>query len=271
MKRLSQTVWFARWLQRLGSALLRGRKVIDLLPSFLVPRQRLLFDRRLGSVRRIELRRSLSDYWSYDQCIASTAFDLDRCAQGRQLRDRYANMLAEGRQPVILDCGANIGCSAYWFGVEFPQARILAVEPDPQNARLAESNTRRCANVRVIHGAVASIDCRMTLSNTAQGSDAFRTKVAVAGEIQGYSIESLLQLTGARPTDLLLAKIDIEGFEQELFSQNTEWVEHAGAIIVETHDWMLPGQATATNLLRCLARARRDFLVDGEHVLSFHI
>ena len=45
----------------------------------------------------------------------------------------------------------------------------------------------------------------------------------------------------------------------------------AGAIIVETHDWMLPGQATASNLLRCLSAVKRDFLVDGEHVMSFRI
>lgn len=36
MKRLSHFIWFVRWLQRLGSAVPRRRKVIDLLPSLLV-------------------------------------------------------------------------------------------------------------------------------------------------------------------------------------------------------------------------------------------
>ena len=36
-------------------------------------------------------------------------------------------------------------------------------------------------------------------------------------------------------------------------------------------DWMLPGQATATNLLRRLSVGKRDFLVDGEHVVSYRV
>lgn len=271
MNRISHTVWFARWLQRLTSALLRRRKVIDLLPSFIMPRQRLLLDKRTGKIRKFVVRRSLSDYWSYDQCLSSSALDLDRYHQGRFLRERYAKLLAAGKTPVVLDCGANIGCSAYWLSVEFPEARVLAVEPDADNVRLAESNTRHCPNVRLVHGAVASADCQLKLANTDQGSDAFRTELSSTGDVSGYSIATLLSQIGAQPEDLLLAKIDIEGFEQELFSRNTEWVEFAGAIIVETHDWMLPGQATATNLLRSLSVGKRDFLVDGEHVMSFRV
>lgn len=271
MKKLHHSIWLARWIQRLCSALLRGHKVIDLVPSFLSPRQRYLFDRRVGRVHRILLRKTLSDYWSYDQCLAIPALDLDRFPQGERLRQCYEEMLAEGRTPVILDCGANIGCSAYWLGTEFPRAQVVAVEPDSSNVELAQINTRACTNVRIVHGAVASTDCMLSLSNTEQGSDAFRTELSPSGSVRGYSIEALMKLVGAGPADLLLAKIDIEGFEHELFSRNTEWVEKAGAIIVETHDWMLPGQATATHLLRALSRVPRDFLVDGEHVLSFRI
>ena len=271
MKRISHAVWFARWLQRLSSALLRGRKVIDLLPSFVMPRHRLLLDRRTGKISKFTVRRSLSDYWSYDQCLSSSGLDLDRYHQGRALHARYKAMIDAGRKPVVLDCGANIGCSAYWLGVEFPQAIVLAVEPDADNVRLAENNTRHCSNVRLVHGAVASADCQLKLANTDQGSDAFRTELSASGNVRGYSIATLLSTVGAKAEDILLAKIDIEGFEQELFSRNTEWVDHAEAIIIETHDWMLPGQATATNLLRRLSAGHRDFLIEGEHVMSFRV
>jgi FkbM family methyltransferase len=271
MRRLSHFIWFVRWLQRLGSAVLRRRKVIDLLPSLLVPQRRVFFDRRVGRLRSIKLRKQLSDYWAYDQCLALTGLDLDLFPQGRLLRERYEEMLAEGRTPVILDCGANIGVSSYWLGVEFPRAIVIAVEPDVENMCLAERNTRLCNNVRNVLGAVASVDCRLSLTNTNQGSDAIRTVPDEDGEVRGHSVASLLAMVGGSLGDLLLAKIDIEGFESELFSSNTEWVDETGAIIVETHDWMLPGQATATNLLRALSRKRRDFLVDGEHVLSFRL
>lgn len=271
MKKISHFIWFIRWLQRLGSAALRHRKVIDLLPSLLVPQRRLLFDRRIGRLCTFKLRKQLSDYWAYDQCLALSALDLDRFPQGRRLRERYEEMLAEGRAPLILDCGANIGLSTYWLAVEFPRALVLAVEPDSDNAHLAERNTRSCSNVRIVHGAVAAIDCRLSLTNADQGSDAFRTIPNMNGDVHGHSVASLLAMGDGRACDLLIAKIDIEGFESALFSSHTEWVDDACAIIVETHDWMLPGQATATNLLRALSRERRDFLVDGEHVLSFRL
>lgn len=271
MKRLSHTVWFVRWLQRFGSAVLRRRKAIDLLPSVLVPRRRVFFDRRVGGLRVLTLRQQLSDYWAYDQCLALTALDLDRFPQGQRLRERYNRMLAEGRKPLILDCGANIGVSAYWLAVDFPHAEVIAVEPDPDNVRLARKNVGACANVRIVHGAVASSDCHLSLTNTDQGSDAIRTIADENGDVMGYSVQSLLQMAGGSPSDLLLAKIDIEGFESEMFSAHTEWVEEAGAIIVETHDWMLPGRATATNVLRAISRGQRDFLVDGEHIMSFRL
>lgn len=171
----------------------------------------------------------------------------------------------------MLDCGANIGCSTYWLATEFQQARVLAIEPDADNVALARRNTRDCPNVTVLHAAVAATDCRLRIADAGASADSFRTVPASDGDIPGYAIASLLAQAGATPRDLLLAKIDIEGFEQELFSANTDWLADSGAVIVETHDWMLAGQASAVPLLRCLGALRRDFLVQGEHVMSFRI
>jgi FkbM family methyltransferase len=271
MKKVSHFIWFFRWLQRLFSALMRRRDVVDLVPSMLVPRRRVLFDSRIGSVRTFKLRRQLSDYWAYDQCLATNALDLDPFPQGTKLRATYDKMLAKGLKPIILDCGANIGFSSYWLGVEYPKATVIAVEPDRDNARLAEYNTRHCNNVQIVQAAVASSSCRLSMTNTDQGSDAFRTLPDDSGEIIGYSIACLVTMAGGAPENLLLAKVDIEGFESDLFSANVDWVHDAYAIIVEPHDWMIPGQATANNLLRAISSRRRDFLVHGEHVMSFRI
>jgi FkbM family methyltransferase len=271
MKRISHLIWFVRWLQRLSSALLRGLPIVDLVPSLLGPRNRHLYDRRIGRIRSFRLRHDLADYWSYDQTLASCGLALRRWPQGDRLREHYRHMLAAGRTPVVLDCGANIGCSTYWLATEFPQATVLAIEPDAENAAIAEHNTRHCTNVRMLRAAVAANDCRLRIANAGANADSFQTVAAAEGEIQGYSIASLLAQAGATPADLLLAKIDIEGFEQDLFAANTEWIAECGAIIVETHDWMLAGQASAVPLLRCLGALRRDFLVSGEHVMSFRL
>ena len=271
MKHVSHLVWFARWLQRLGSALLRRRKVIDLLPSFLSPDTRWLFDLRVRAFRSFELRKQLADYWAYDHCLAVSTLDMDKFPQGRDVRVCYEGMLAQGKVPGVLDCGANIGFSSYWLAVEFPEALVVAVEPDAENAKLAARNTRYCQNVKLVQAAVASEDCRVTLANLDMGADAFRTVLDTNGALVGYSVASLVQMAGGDLENLLLAKIDIEGFENQLFAANTDWVDHVQALIVETHDWMLPGQAGANNLLRAISQKPRDFVIHGEHIISFRL
>lgn len=271
MKNISHIIWFTRWMHRLFSAMLRRLSVVDLMPSVFAPRTRWLYDRRSGRVRSFRLRRTLADYWSYDQTLASSGLDLQRWPQGERLKQQYQAMLADGRQPVILDCGANIGCSTYWLATEFPRARVLAIEPDAGNVALAQHNTRHCPNVTVLRAAVAATDCMLRIADAGASADSFRTEPSAEGDIHGYAIASLLTQVGATPHELLLAKVDIEGFEQQLFSENTEWLAATGAVIVETHDWMLAGQASAVPLLRCLGALRRDFLVHGEHIMSFRI
>jgi hypothetical protein len=42
----------------------------------------------------------------------------------------------------ILDCGANIGCTSFYFLNRYPNARLIAVEPDSENAQLCRRNLR---------------------------------------------------------------------------------------------------------------------------------
>ena len=47
--------------------------------------------------------------------------------------------------------------------------------------------------------------------------------------------------------DRKIIKIDIEGSEQELFSQNIEWLDKFKIILIEPHDWMYPKKNTFHN------------------------
>lgn len=173
--------------------------------------------------------------------------------------------------PVVLDCGANIGLSAYWFAVELPEELVIGIELDADNVKLAVRNTKFCTNVKIVQAGVASQDCRLTLTNTHMGADALRTITDSEGELVGYSIGSLVNMAGGEVENILVAKVDIEGFEHELFSANTDWVNYSQALVVETHDWMLPGQAGANNLLRVISRTPRDFVIHGAHIVSFRL
>ena len=65
-----------------------------------------------------------------------------------------------------------------------------------------------------------------------------------------------------------IIKIDIEGFEGELFSRNTQWVKDFYLITMELHDWMLPKEATSKNFFKEHSKENRDCYLKGDMVFS---
>ena len=65
-----------------------------------------------------------------------------------------------------------------------------------------------------------------------------------------------------------IAKIDIEGFEDDLFSKNTAWIDRFPLLIIELHDWMLPWKSTWRNVLSAVSGLNRDFIYISENVFS---
>ena len=49
---------------------------------------------------------------------------------------RYDAIIADGKRRVIVDAGVNIGAAALWYAWLYPQAVILAIEPDPINVAM---------------------------------------------------------------------------------------------------------------------------------------
>ena len=86
------------------------------------------------------------------------------------------------------------------------------------------------------------------------------------GDVEILSINKIL----SDNIDLIpfIVKIDIEGFEKDLFSANTDWVEKFKLLIIETHDWMLPTQANSNNFLKVISMCNRDFVHKGENIFS---
>jgi hypothetical protein len=80
------------------------------------------------------------------------------------------------------------------------------------------------------------------------------------------TIDSLLSLNAdATP---FIVKIDIEGFEDDLFSRNTDWVDLFPVLIIELHDWMLPGARVTQKFLADIAKREREFMHFDGYVVS---
>jgi FkbM family methyltransferase len=170
---------------------------------------------------------------------------------------------------LILDLGANTGLSSLYFTKNYPTACILAVEPSPDNFEMLLRNTREHPNIRPVHAAVSNKDGAVKIVNPGVEEWAYQTE-SVEGDradaIPAYSVQSLMNMV--TPCVPFMAKIDIEGFEDILFSSNTEWVKRFPVIIIELHDWMIPRKAISNNFLRAIAHYDRDLLFRGENVIS---
>jgi FkbM family methyltransferase len=242
----------------------RMRRYLQLSPR--VCRRQVLYDRKLS--RHIELEvRDRVDLGTIGQVFLNEDYGLDKLARCAELVAFRDAVLAAGKRPLIIDCGGNIGLASRYFLENHPGATVLCVEPDHGNALQARRNNPTPA-VRVYECAVGSEASRGRIVDPGWGNNAFRIDRSGGGDTEIISIDDLLQQHDPATHVPFIAKIDIEGFEAELFSQNTEWIDRFPLIIVELHDWMLPRSASTRSYLRAISARDRDFVYSGENTFS---
>jgi FkbM family methyltransferase len=151
----------------------------------------------------------------------------------------------------------------------FPKARILAVEPEPQNAECCRTNCREIEKVAVFEAAIGSAGGAITLTNPNGQAWAPRTERSENGE--GIDVVTIPQLAASVANGaLFIVKIDIEGFESDLFTSNLGWIDEAQVIIVEVHDWMLPGKGTSRALQQAMGTRNFEMVLSGENLIYFN-
>jgi FkbM family methyltransferase len=135
---------------------------------------------------------------------------------------------------LIVDAGANIGCTAVFFANVYPTATIIAVEPHTDNVALAEKNCYLYPNVQIVQGAVWHEPKMLEIENPTGESWAFRMRERCLKEtsegIRGYTIDEL-----SRGANIDILKVDIEGGEKQLFGKQTSWLSRVGTMLVEVH------------------------------------
>jgi FkbM family methyltransferase len=255
---------YGRLLGQLVKRRKRQRRYLPLSPR--LARLQVLYDRKLR--HRVELEvRNETDLGTLGQVFTSEHYRLDklpRCAELAAFRDA---VLAAGKKPLILDGGGNVGFASRYFAENHPGSAVICIEPDPGNAAQARRNNDP-QQVKVLEAALGSEASRGRIIDAGAENNAYRIDRSAEGSIEILSINDLLRAYGPPEYVPFIAKIDIEGFESELFSRHTEWIERFPLLIVELHDWMLPRSASTGPFLRAIASQDRDFLYYDENVFS---
>ncbi|MEQ9823735.1 MAG: FkbM family methyltransferase [Puniceicoccaceae bacterium] len=169
--------------------------------------------------------------------------------------------------PYIIDGGANIGLSVCYFKRCFPEASVVAFEPDPKVFAVLKDNVEMLGlnHVELVQKGLWNED--KTLEFHAEGADGGR--IAVSGDSESLKQIETVRLRSYldRPVDLL--KIDIEGAETEVLEDCADLLQCVDRIFVEYHSFTHQPQ-NLHRLLSVLVNAGFRYNIQHIGVISPH-
>ena len=172
---------------------------------------------------------------------------------------------------LIIDCGANIGCSSLFLHKNYPQSFIISIEPEEKNFSLLKSNTKEIKKIRLINSAISCDEHFFALkkSKDSRAHKVYYEKNQNQSQLKTFTINDILKEYPENKFDFFLIKIDIEGFEKKLFEKNTEWVDKFKVIIIELHDWMMPFNNQSLNFQKAILNSKKykDIIISGENLI----
>lgn len=158
---------------------------------------------------------------------------------------------AAGEQPLIIDCGSNIGMSVLYFKNLYPNATVIAFEPDENNFDLLRKNVE-LNKLRYVdlHQSAVWIN-NGTISFDANESEASRISEQKENSKE-VKCERLADLLAQHATIDFL-KIDIEGAEWEVIKDCAQALKPVKHMFLEYH-----GKTYETQKLNEILQIVRD-------------
>lgn len=146
----------------------------------------------------------------------------------------------------IVDIGAHVGTFTIWAALRAPQARCLAVEPNPNSFRLLVDNIRRNGLQERVTAVNAAAGPRPGIGHLELIEHSLGTRLTRGGEgglsVKVESIDNLLSENDLQNVDVF--KIDCEGMEYEIFeAMSAERLRAINAVMCEYHP--VPGHDVA--------------------------
>jgi FkbM family methyltransferase len=223
-----------------------------------------LYDRRAKKCFNIRIRDGV-DWTQMEHIYLSCDYDISSTSRFNEIMKYYESIIKNAKVPLIIDCGANIGLASKYFSQTYPDSKVVAIEPDVGNISMARVNNEG-GNVDLFRAAISSEGGIGSLIDMG-AANAFRvTRDGGAGDLSFITVNTITD-SNSNCTPFII-KIDIEGFESDLFSGNIEWIDRFPIIVVELHDWMVPKSNISRNFLKAISSRDRDFIHFSGYVLS---
>ncbi|MEO8822846.1 MAG: FkbM family methyltransferase [Ginsengibacter sp.] len=146
----------------------------------------------------------------------------------------------------IIDGGANIGLASIAFKSIFPDATIIAIEPDKENFEQLNKNLQPYSKINTLNKGIWNKKSIVRVTDKYKvgkwGMVTEEIQAETEDSVQTVTIDEILKLYNIDEIDIL--KLDIETAEREVFSSEYEsWLPKVKIIVIELHDSICKGTA----------------------------
>lgn len=179
---------------------------------------------------KFSLRKGTTDYETFYQAIVHNQYLFNYPVKAK----------------TIIDGGANIGLASIAFKSIFPDATIIAIEPDKENFEQLNKNVHPYSNINTLNKGIWNKKSFVRVTDKYNvgkwGMVTEEIKMKTADSVETITIDEILNLYQFDEIDIL--KLDIETAEREVFSSGYEsWLPKVKIIVIELHDSLSKGTA----------------------------
>ncbi|TDO23141.1 FkbM family methyltransferase [Pedobacter duraquae] len=182
--------------------------------------------------------------------------------------DEIYNFESHTPSPLIIDCGANIGLATIYFKLKYPNAQIIAFEPDPNIYAALSANVRSFGfkDVNCENKAVSDVDAMLDfwLEGGHSGKVVAHTANHTSSQVKAVRLKTILQ----EHEKIEFLKIDIEGHETALIPDLAEELNRVEFLFLEYHSFM-DGEQTLDTILAHLKRAGFRYYIQQAYPKKF--
>lgn len=218
--------------------------------------------------------RNFNDSCTVHEIFSEESYNLKKFSVEKKINEFYAKKI-ENKKSLILDCGSNIGSSSAYFLKQYKNSTIVLIEPDKNSFEFSKKNIED-KNVHFLNQGISNVEQQIGFKSNIEDSRASKFSDDSDFKIDCTTVDKILTKFDSSEYFPFLIKIDIEGYEKELFRNNYDWVDKFKVIIIELHDWMLPGQNNSFNFLNAINNImnnnkKRDLIISGENLILIRI
>jgi len=185
------------------------------------------------------------------------------------LKEDY-NLTINFNPSTIIDGGANIGLTSVFFANKYPNADIVAVEPEEGNFEMLKKNTKNYGRISLIRSGIWSHSAILSVIDEGKGNNSFTVAEILSPKVDSINAISIYDIMQERSWDTIdILKLDIEGAEKNVFEKKFEqWLPRVKILVIEFHDRMVEG--CSSTVLKALSNYSFRSEIKGENTIFYN-